>query len=98
MLTDGGQLVVAVVDGPRKVRFGTKQSAGKEKASCCHGESFVFLVWDDVEDTAMIQGRYQRSGLVLMSFVANINLAPVLILILSCCFALFFIYIIIYIH
>lgn len=34
VLLDKGQLVVAILDGDgaRKVRFGTRQSAGKEKA------------------------------------------------------------------
>ena len=32
VLTDKGRLVVAILDGKRRVRVGTRQSAGKEKA------------------------------------------------------------------
>jgi len=32
VLTDKGKLVVAILDGKRRVRVGTRQSAGKEKA------------------------------------------------------------------
>lgn len=32
-LNDKGQMVVAILDGKRKVRMGTRQAAGKEKAS-----------------------------------------------------------------
>lgn len=31
VLKDNGKLVVALLDGKRRVRVGTKQSAGKEK-------------------------------------------------------------------
>lgn len=54
VLNDKGHLVVAVLDGKRRVRMGTRQAAGKEKACCVHSnictlrvgnfESIILLV------------------------------------------------------
>ncbi len=32
VLTDNGKLVVTILDGKRRVRLGTRQAAGKQKA------------------------------------------------------------------